>query len=49
MRVTVGKKLGKQLRDLPDNVRSEVEKAIRRNTEAGARLARQLVPVDTVN
>ena len=47
MRVTGGKKLGKQLRNLPDNVRSEVEKAIRRNTEAGARLARQLVPVDT--
>jgi hypothetical protein len=47
MRVTGGKKLGKQLRDLPDDVRAEVDKAIRRNTEAGARLARQLVPVDS--
>jgi hypothetical protein len=28
-------------------VRSDVEKAIRRNTEAGARLARQLVPVES--
>lgn len=47
MRVTGGKKLGKQLRDLPDDVRAEVDKAIRRNTEAGARLARQLVPVES--
>ena len=45
MRVVGAKKLSKQLRDLPDAVRSDVKKAIRRNTEAGARLARQLVPV----
>jgi hypothetical protein len=47
MRVTGAKKLSKQLRDLPDDVRAEVDKAIRRNTEAGARLARQLVPVES--
>jgi len=47
MRVTGAKKLGKQLRDLPNDVRAEVDKAIRRNTEAGARLARQLVPVES--
>jgi hypothetical protein len=45
MKVTGGKKLSKQLRELPDAVRADVEKAIRRNTEAGARMARQLVPV----
>jgi hypothetical protein len=47
MKLTGAKKLQKQLRDLPDDVRAEVDKAIRRNTEAGARLARQLVPVDS--
>lgn len=45
MRVTGAKKLSKQLGDLPDEVREQVTKAIRRNTEAGARMARQLVPV----
>jgi hypothetical protein len=47
MKVTGGKKLSKQLRELPDAVRADVEKAIRRNTEAGARMARQLVPIES--
>jgi len=47
VRVVGAKKLSKQLRDLPDAVRIDVEKAIRRNTEAGARMARQLVPVES--
>jgi transposase-like protein len=45
MKLMGAKKLSKQLGDLPDEVRSEIAKVIRRNTEAGARLARQLVPV----
>ena len=45
MRITGAKKLQRQLRDLPDEIHVEIEKTIRRNTEAGARMARQLVPV----
>lgn len=45
MRITGAKKLQRQLRDLPDEIHAEIEKTIRRNTEAGARMARQLVPV----
>lgn len=45
MRVIGAKKLQRQLRDLPKEIHSEVEKTVRRNTEAGARMARQLVPV----
>lgn len=45
MRLIGAKKLQRQLRDLPKEIHSEVEKTIRRNTEAGARMARQLVPV----
>lgn len=45
MRVEGAKRLQKQLRDLPAETRAEVTKVIRRNTEAGARMARQLVPV----
>ena len=47
MRVTGAKKLQRQLSDLPEDVRAEVAKVIRRNTEAGARMARQLVPVQS--
>jgi hypothetical protein len=47
MRVEGAKRLSRQLKDLPVEVRAEVSKTIRRNTEAGARLARQLVPVDS--
>jgi len=47
MRVEGGKRLSRQLKNLPVEVRSEVSKTIRRNTEAGARLARRLVPFDT--
>ena len=46
MRVSGDIRLRRQLRELPEEVRNEVEKTIRRNTEAGARLARKLVPVD---
>ena len=45
MRLTGAKRLQKQLADLPEEVRAELTKVIRRNTEAGARMARQLVPV----
>lgn len=47
MRVEGAKRLSRQLKDLPVEMRAEVSKTIRRNTESGARLARQLVPVDT--
>lgn len=47
MRVTGARKLRRQLRELPLEVREGVSKTIRRNTEAGARMARQLVPVDS--
>jgi hypothetical protein len=47
MRVEGAKRLSRQLKDLPVEVQAEVAKTIRRNTEAGARLARQLVPVDS--
>jgi hypothetical protein len=47
MRVTGARKLQRQLKELPDEVRAEVTKVIRRNTEAGARMARQLVPVSS--
>ena len=45
MRVEGAKKLQRQLKELPEDVREEVAKVIRRNTESGARMARQLVPV----
>jgi len=45
MRVMGARKLQRQLKELPEEVRAEVAKVIRRNTEAGARMARQLVPV----
>jgi len=47
VRVTGAKKLQRQLRELPEDVREEVAKVIRRNTEAGARMARHLVPVNS--
>ena len=47
MRVTGARKLQRQLSELPEEVRAEVAKVIRRNTEAGARMARQLVPVQS--
>jgi hypothetical protein len=47
VRVTGAKKLQRQLSELPDEVRDQIAKVIRRNTEAGARMARQLVPVDS--
>lgn len=47
MRVTGARKLQRQLSELPEEVRAEIAKVIRRNTEAGARMARQLVPVQS--
>ena len=47
MRVLGAKKLQKQLKYLPEETRAQLMKTIRRHTEAGARLARQLVPVDS--
>lgn len=47
MRVSGDRRLRRQLDQLPAEVRDKVEKAIRRNTEAGARMARQLVPVQS--
>lgn len=45
MRVEGANRLRKQLKDLPKETRDQVTKVIRRNTEAGARMARGLVPV----
>ena len=47
MRVEGARRLRRQLQQLPVEVEAEITKTIRRNTEAGARLARQLVPVDS--
>ncbi len=47
MRVTGGRKLSKQFRRMPDAVEKQMIKSIKRNTEAAARLARGLVPVDS--
>jgi hypothetical protein len=45
VRLTGARRLQRQLKQLPQEVQEEVQKVIRRNTEAGARMARQLVPV----
>ena len=47
MKILGAQKLQRQLKDLPRETREQLMKTIRRNTEAGARLARQLVPVDS--
>ena len=47
MKVTGAKKLAKQFDKMPEAVERQVVKSIRRNTEAAARLARNLVPVET--
>lgn len=47
MRLTGDRRLRRQLRELPEEVRNQIDKVIRRNTEAGARMARQLVPVNS--
>ena len=47
MKVTGAKKLAKQFDKMPESVERQVVKAIKRNTEAAARLARNLVPVAT--
>ena len=47
MRVTGAKKLARQFDKMPDAVEKQIVKSIRRNTEAAARLARALVPVDS--
>ena len=47
MKIMGAKKLAKELRQLPDSVRVHVSKAIKRNTEQGAKIARTLAPIDT--
>lgn len=47
MKVVGAKKLGRQLDKMPDAVERQIVKSIKRNTEAAARLARNLVPVAT--
>jgi len=47
VRVTGAKKLRKQFDKMPDAVEKQMVKAIKRNTEAAARLAKALVPVDS--
>lgn len=47
MKVTGAKKLAKQFDKIPEAVERQVVKTIRRNTEAAARLVRNLVPVAT--
>jgi len=47
MNVTGAKKLAKQFDKMPEAVERQIVKSIKRNTEAAARLARNLVPVDS--
>lgn len=47
MKVVGAKKLNRQLDKMPDAVERQMIKSIKRNTEAAARLARNLVPVET--
>ncbi len=47
MRVTGAKKLQKQFRKMPKTVEARLQKSVKRNTEATARLAKALVPVDS--
>jgi hypothetical protein len=47
MKVVGAKKLSRQLDKMPDAVKRQTVKSIKRNTEAAARLARNLVPVAT--
>lgn len=47
MRLTGGKKLARQLRDLPDETRKHVSAAIERSVNEGVKVARTLVPEDT--
>ena len=47
MKVVGAKKLSRQLNKMPDAVERQIVKSIKRNTEAAARLARNLVPVAT--
>lgn len=45
MRISGAKKLQSQLRNAPEAVRKNLQKAIRLNTEQAASMARRLVPV----
>lgn len=47
MKIMGAEKLAKQLRQVPDSARVHVVKAIKRNVEQGAKVARTLVPVDS--
>lgn len=45
MRITGDKKLKRQFSRMPKTVENRLQKSVKRNTEATARLARSLVPV----
>lgn len=47
MKVTGARKLARQFKKMPAAVENQMVKSIRRNTEATARMARALVPVDS--
>jgi len=47
MRLLGGKKLARQIRDLPDSVRAELTVSINRQVSKGVRIAKVLAPVDT--
>lgn len=47
MKVTGAKVLVRQMRQIPDEVRANVKKTIRKHTESTANLARRLVPEAT--
>lgn len=47
MKITGQKKLMRELKELPIDARTNIRKVIKRNAEAGARMARTLVPVDS--
>ena len=47
MKITGQKKLMREMIELPKDARTNIRKVIKRNAEAGARMARTLVPVDS--
>jgi len=47
LKITGQKKLMREMIELPKDARTNIRKVIKRNAEAGARMARTLVPVDS--
>jgi len=47
LKISGQKKLMRELKELPIDARANIRKVIKRNAEAGARMARTLVPVDS--